>query len=972
MNEATSHMNVGSTRLQQAPDLEGRLEYPIMQQASKLPVLTQLEQPDEAKVIQAHKDVGLKLSAGSMLHPKRVSRAMEKYNMQQRLLQLREVNYGVQEAAKDVRINELANRSPAVFMYDDVKMSPEEKLLSHYSEIKGSLAYLDAYAEDIHTHRAEDPAEQARLEARLRALADVRTFYEVYEALMLNKYYARVPRGEMMKLSEETLRVRLAKLYGEKPRKRNNELIDFYQNLLRLKQLGIKDGKSVEKKEEAYLKELLGEKPADDRDAASEVEKMVDTYKRMLGGFREKGRLMSEADREKRKAQFFAVYGRDIQRYQAHMTEGDAANLKATADDYLQNPGLVYNGGYTDSTVRGVLADNEETSPLERRKEAPYGISLTDTQKEGIRIVQTFLMRRASQESGAKGSFVYNLIQAPPEQQLTAFYLVETGRQTKGIGADFYSALQGYVPDLSVFRKKVKKHFWGGTDWSVITDAVQAAKGLGKDMEHFAELSADIEESERQLEAASQDPGKYKDQGRHAVEAMSYHAASLKQLYRLSGLHPDMPPDLVSDPVLRERMYTEYRRIGELAGVLSGIIKDHPQVTATVVNYSKDGVKSEEKEPETKSAMQSTTEYFKTANSYIGRAKDVDTVGSNIASQLSDAAKAFTEKNAIYNVGKNATLGLSSVLALVNAIYGIKVFVNTKNMTLVDELTQATAVSNSLLGSAGLASNSLLKVLKATGAVEATSSSVVTAGAAISGVCILTGTVGTAVEAVKLGRAVSSGHDVARAKEKLKERTAWREKTDEEKMLMRYLKHEERMTGMKKTSAAVNMLMNGAATAGFAMAATGVLLPVAAGLSAVAGIASFFNTLFYERLNKRENIEKAVDDYLGVEKMVEEMKKLPEIRAERLPDVKLKRQARNEALGQLGYTSCKQCYRDLCRQFANMLYRKVFCGESENRDEWNMYNDALSALGMKKVEYREDYGDNPQPSMQAILAKVMG
>ena len=969
-----SYMDAGSTKLIEAPDLDGKLDYPIMKHAARMPVVTNLKRPDEAAVVKAHKEVGLKLSSGSLLHPKRVSRAVEKYNKQKDLLTLSQMEYKVSEDSKEIMVDSLAEMDLSSLMYEDSKKSADENLFDHYAELRNDFVYIKAYEESVADNKTMNDEERAKHQARIRTLTDIRTYYEVLEALMLNKYYAYLPRAEMMKLGEDTLMVRLNKLYEAEPDRRNIQLIDFYQNLLRLKRLGIKNAKDIKEREASYLKEFKGEPEADERDAAAESEKLVDTYKRFLKNLKNKEVYLTGDDRKKRRYQFFSVCAKDLRVYRNTISAMRSEAARKLIEDFNEyefyREKIEFEHDYTDQTIEGVLNENPDTKMLEKRSEAPEGIEISEKQKKGMRIIQSFLLRRSSQDADVSESFVSSLLQAPPEQQLMVFYLVESGRQSKGVGADFYTALSDYTPDLNVFRKKVKKHFWGGTNWNVISDAVQAAKGLGEEITIHAGLSRRAEEAERQLKESEDDPAKYMDQGRNTMRAIAWHAATLKQLYALSGMHEDMPPDLVENRKLRERMYTEYKQIGELAKKLGDIIKDHPEILAKLDKKESGSIKTEIKEEKGESAAAKAIGGAAGVNRYIAPSRLIEGGAAGLASDIDKTAKAFIEGNIYYNLTKGSLLNLSSVISIVESIYGLFLLSGQKNMTLAEEVVKYGTKINGIVLNMDWTGSGVLGTLKMFNTVDSAAEDVAVAGAVLTGVGIAGSVVSVSLNAVQLGRMVSNGKDLKRAHDKLKARSANREKDASEKRLERYLKHQERETGRQRVAAEVNLIKDSATTAALVMGATGVLAPVAAAIKVTNGIVGVLHNFFFDPSWKKDNIRHTVDEYLGVDKIVSELKNNYNAGVHDIGDITLEKYVRREALGKLGFTSDKQCYRHICRQFAELLYTKLFCKGCSSRDEWDMYNSALAGLGMDKVKYRNDYGDHPKPSMQAIFAKM--
>ena len=142
-------------------------------------------------------------------------------------------------------------------------------------------------------------------------LKDIRTYYQTVESFMSNNYYALLPRWEMLKLNYGQLRQKLFELYNAEPR--NGDLILYYQDLIRLKQLDIKDVKSIKVRQDRYYAELkeLNTPLEDKRKPANELKKIAASYKELTETLNKKGHFLKPAERRLRVKQFFDVYSTD-------------------------------------------------------------------------------------------------------------------------------------------------------------------------------------------------------------------------------------------------------------------------------------------------------------------------------------------------------------------------------------------------------------------------------------------------------------------------------------------------------------------------------------------------------------------------------------------------------------------------------------------------------------------------------------
>ncbi len=978
----TSSMNLGSTKLKQADDIGGSLEYPIMKEALKLPEITELKKPKKEAVLKANREVGLSMSFHALRHPKRVRRAKAKYMLQQNLA-TRQQKY--KQAIRDENYTEadlagIRTLNLSAMMYDDSKKAADENLIEHYSALKKCFSYIDAYGKSIDEQKKKEGLSEIeknnimRNEAHLRTLVDIRTFYEVQEALMSNKYYALLPRDEMKKLSYQVIRARLQKLYEQEEGKRNNELIDYYQNLLRLKQLGITDGESVKKREKSYLKSLQDDTYEDTRNAEEEMEKITDAYVAMLKNFGKKANFLTEQDSKVKRLMFFKTLGKDIDKFRDKAKGRDARNMLFFYDECKwELTGFENKIGGTTRAVDNLMS--EEADHLEKRDKALDGISISDNQMARMREIQGFLMRRSWQESRSNDSFVFNLLRMPPEQQLLAFYLIENKRESGALPADFYTALVDYKPNLSKIRDRVNISFYkkGKTKWDIISRAVRSASSLSNEFEEYSETSGIIEKAERRLSETDKNGGEAAEKGRYLVEAISGHTSLLAQFYRGSGLTGDMPLDLVLNGRLREKMYDEYRRIGDLSERLVKLIEDNPDLKVKLDNYAKEGPSPEYTEAEKKSAGKKVLDAAGKSVKVYKTVKTVDDIGGGLSGVLSSTVKKFRSNNSAYNLTRSSLGQLKSFIGFAELLYGFFTE-NKEDPTLTETSRFIKKVDGRLdvVNTVKSTAESALGVLKNAKVIDGKTRTMDRVNKISKSTGIVTSSLSWGLKAVKLGQAVSNESDIRLAGKMYKNKVAKSKKTRDDRHLERFLSHEKRETRRQKVSAAVNFTKNSFDLAAKIMSITGAPGVAGSVIKIVTGVADFLYKNIYDKSKRKSNIKATVDEFLGVDKVVKQIKEGNEWDVSSLKDKDLRRNARKEALGRLGYTSYKDCFSDICGKFAEFLYGKLFLGKTSGLTEWSIYSTALKALGMADVPYLKDYGDNPQPTIEMIKAKIMG
>jgi len=946
--------------------------------SAKLPLVMELKEPKKQTVLKAHEETGLKLSYHSLKHPKRYSRAREKYALQKELKQKQGKKYIPDPARLDAAVKKLEDMDLSRLMYDQSDLSGEEKLLKNYENLKKTFVFTEAFGKSLEEDKKkenpsdEDKAALVKKEAHYKTLTDVKDYYAAQEGLMSNRYYALVPRTEMKELSEETLRARLQKLYAEKQETRNKDLIDYYQNLLRMKLINLSDGESVKKREKAYRKEAEGKKTEVKRDPAKEMEKITDGYFRMLEAFGKKNKFYSEEDMRARRHQYFSVLGKDIDAFRNKAKGKEAKQMLFFYDEYLKEKGNYEK--YKDSGKVSNLVDEElqvEGRRLEKREKEPAGIRLTPEQKEGMRLIQGFLLRRCYNEKTTRESFVASLLQAPPEQQLLTFYLIENGKTKSAIPADFYEVLSDYQPNLNKFRDKVDKHFYnkGHTKWDKLSDAVQKTRSMREELNLYGEISTRIEETEKKLDEAKADPGRYMEQGRLAVTALNLHKSLLDQMYRTSGMHEEMTVDLAKNAKLKKRMEAEFLRIQELSAEVSSILSAHPELEQKKESETdKTGTAFTEKEK--KSAGKKALDAAKTGKKIVKVEKTVESIGGGIAGVFTGAVKKLKNTNA-YKISKASLADYASIVGLTESLYDIFQSKQDETVTDTENFVRKITRGKNAVNAAKVVTSDTMTVLQRVGKMNAEGKTAQVAGKALKGVGLVTGVVTTAVSSVKLGQAISKGQDVRRAEKKLKQQTQSREKTKDDRKLARFLKHEKRDTNRQRGSASVDLAMNVVNNVSNVMTMTGVLAPLAAGLKITTGVVTALYG-FFDKSKRKMNIKRAVDEYLGVERIMNRLKAAQQLNnMPPMKDDELQKMAREEALGHMGYSTYKQCFTEVCRDFAELLHEKTFQGTAMDLKEWDIYNTALEALGFKKLPYVSDYGDNPQPSVDLILAKIM-
>lgn len=958
-------INVGPKSLIQTEDQIAGISItsPVMKKVNAIPLVIPAEAPAEQEVITAHNEVGLKLSPSSVKHPKRVQRAAEKRALQRELVQKKDEPIPAPQGNAFAILEALDIEK---LMYDKSGGNYYEKLVRHYRPVKMVLSYIPGYEAAIKTRLSaanlsdDDKDMLLHSQAKLKALYDVRAFYDVYERLMVNKYFAMLPHKDMHALSYKELRIRLDKLYNAAGR--NQELINYYQDLIRLKELDLEDGKSASARvTEYYDASKKEEADAEERDPKEELGKMAGAYAK-LEDYLKGSSLLSAETAKRYKHKMFETFASDIDKFRQEVPKpkGDLLKLLQDYDVYKTS------GDVPSDDLHRIMEEGrpEDEKILQRRDSASVnGIELNDEQKEGVRLIGAWILRHSLTDFTKHASFAFNLMETSPEQQLIMFYLVENGKQESAMGIDFFSALHNYSPNLEKFKENA--------GWENISRAARTSITLFGEMEKYGKLSEEIREADDQVrtdedENAADEKRTLLDKRNTVVLAMARRGAMLRMLYRNAGLHEDMPPDMAEDPVLRKKMFQEYRELGALITKLDDYnrkINDHAVLNPS---YDSEHVREDKDRIEGKDAnrLESAKQVAGYINEFLGHyfAEGADHL-VELADGVGEMAGVHIVETAGYRQASGYSLGLSALLGFIGATVTSISIAMEHGITVADRTAQALSVSADYLNASGTALESAASIatyFNAISTVGATSLTV--AGGAAAGIA---GAIKIASSGIQMGRAISSRHDVARSREALENATEDRELTKDEKQLKRFLSHEDREITRHEKSAGIGIATGVMAVASGSLLAAG-MVPAAAGLGLLCLGVEVFSKI-WNRKGRNKNRRQAVDDLLKTDELVDRiLAEHPE--KERLRNIdreKLKDMVREEAVSKMGFSSYHECFRHICTEFASMLYDKVFI----DRDG-GMYLDAMRSLGMK-IRYPQTEGDEPKPSVSAMVKRMM-
>ena len=631
--------------------------------------------------------------------------------------------------------------------------------------------------------------------------------------------------------------------------------------------------------------------------------------------------------------------------------------------------------------------------PEENEKKA----ELTPQKQAGIQSVIAWMRRNCDKSSISKSSFVDRIERAPAGRQLLMFYLVEKGLHAAPSDEYCYNALTDYVPDISKIKGMVvasKWKFWKriGTDSS---DSVIDWSRLG--MASGFALNCDIPDAILQDETALKEAETAEEPLIESPEekkirlmtAMEKKGELILTLYRSVGLTPEMPAEIIEDKSLRERLLSLISSFNsqqeELAKLDTGGELRLKGSLNGKIGTIRTGVMAGEEL--TQDTVESMGTHSNTLSSTVKQLANTDKMLTYGVDELGSIA--------MNDAVTAATSGIVGVLGVLQLIANFKTAAGIANtaskLTTADHAARSIAVTGSILNNAAdLSVNTTTVAQYFQGATVYTpqtswlgETTVKTVGEQFKDVAggvkfcagcasIVAGALNMTAGAIEYGRSVSSRHDVKNAEDKLKAIPKGG-RTEEHKQLELFLNHEKRVIKNNKISAGVRGVTGLITLAGGILTVTGILAPIGGLLSLVGSLTNLGYNLFYARHRRNLARKQAVDDSLNLDKAIKLVrardKKSKNPQYAGFSDEVLRTVIRQEALAELGYATYKECFIDLCKKNALMLYKNVFEKE-RGVGEQTMYEDALKSLGLK-IKYPKKPGEKPMPDAAAIYAKLM-
>gem|GEM_PF-6998636 len=956
--------------------------------------------PTAEEVKEAHKNLGVKMPSDPVKRSNRLKeskknfdRSKEFINAQQEFREKQSRSNIANDLVDFKKMAQDKNLLDSLFSKKKGEKA-DEFLVKNYGEIQQKLSCLDNLTEE----------DVKGYEAQFKTLQEIRHFYDLQGQLMSNKYYTLIPGEEMQNLSYKELKKELLSEYEKKDR--NMELIRYYETLIKLKNCEVKDKKSAKASFDGEQEEKKEEKLNERGTAEHEIEKIADGF----AGFE----MVENADKLRDGGEkwlhykvFFDVVEKDIQRYRDSGQPGSQSekvkNLMLMYDQYKAGLYDKADHDFLEKDVADHMQEDEDLKEETKIKKAgadEAGGGMNKEQKEGLRLVQSWLLRHASENhwykrkskviENSQNALALRVVQMPPQQQLLVFYLMENNITSDGDASHFYSALQGYVPN--------KKAFTGSVSWDKLSAAVRQTSQSAGYIEEYEKIEASLKKFEENPQDAS-DNGNDADaqivKKANLFGEFAAHVSMISLLCQSVGLNKDnnMDPELIEDKKIRQRIVSEQEKVNDVLKKLRDLGVSDKNLEGKEKNKKGNDFRDKEK-----ALMDAIDKYLPKEGSALKRglagAGGAAFFGANLAGYAMTMHEGFfgiLELGfAIYSAAnirlasptaaEQAGVALDTIGSLLsgvgNTVAGAANFFTTIATNAGNTaLELAGKMAAHAAGETVMTETELASTMAGQATAEATYSAASQAAVPIyyagGSILMIAGAAKLIGHGVHLHRAKKNIASVNKTEEMLKEKEETHKLTKDERRLRRFCQHRKEGAKEEKRSAGLSMISASMTVISGALITTGVGAPLAI-VTMFAGMGIDIANSIVGSKRKGRMRKNAIDTYLQMDKMVEKAKTNPSyLAAEGMKETELRDKLRKEMLAQLGYSSVDECFRDIVVADAKLLYQKAF-DDSISENDRKMYEEAIKSLGFKiKRSSKGDRDSENKPTVQMMVAKLM-
>lgn len=584
------------------------------------------------------------------------------------------------------------------------------------------------------------------------------------------------------------------------------------------------------------------------------------------------------------------------------------------------------------------------------------------------------LSANLKQDAALENSLVFNLFNRPAQERLLAYYLIEKGYQTKLSDSEIlffndpvYLARLGkreYQPNVEQLQRS-------GLDMEKLAQVYRTICLAGPRMQMMRTLDGHIDRERQDDENGARQADENVELIQEQIAVIRTKLYALED-YKMAYDNGNWFQKLRLKSSLKKAVTELYDAVNDF--FLIGIHIPGNEEISNVQDYIKD---------------------------VLLAGNGLKTLGSGAAG-LMKGVQSLGAATAITNTSTNI-LGcvLGGVNFLIAAMGILKASKGFASLTTAAKISQIAEWCNSLATPISATASSVTSTVNVFTPVTdmAQKAALKTAGTAMAGLGLAVGLGTTVVGGYQLGNAFKQGKNAQKAKAQLEEARKARYEND---VLVRpaiqvepgqclteqnIFKIQERINKRAKISAAC-LTVSGVC----AMTASAALLTnnhlVALGAGAV-GLLTIAGGTIATQIMKRGEYEKAVDEYLDLDTLVEERiterQAVLNARRKKLSNSekkKLKKQLRADMMEMMGFTSVKSFYINIMQNYARHICTVVYpeivrldgLNEAEMNDEAKAFYKLVESMGLKwKFSRNADNGSIIiQPKVELIAKKLMG
>ena len=739
---------------------------------------------------------------------------------------------------------------------------------------------------------------------------------------------------------------------------------------------------------------------------------------------------------------FLNTYRATIEAYRALQPQQRGRDMDS---DELLAAFSSYFGAVPMERPQGNMLSNamDENSALTKQDGSAYAGTreVTQAQKAGLNAIAQWMYRNGKPRHQA---FINGILRKSDREKLFMYYLIEKKKRKNPTDVDFYSAqADDYVPDLEAFKDQMvasklklwkRMPFGDEVYWSKLEDAAHASSSFsaqyraytGQEPDAFVPPAPQVDP----VVQAAQDQQDQQENGQENANAGQQNAnaqgpqngnpennfgqgqeeaivAEREQaadgLLRTLKDHQKLLAQMESKGTRTEADNTAlansaqgvgnaFRRLIAADKAVKGVYGELPRGMREAVK---------KKTSKAKSVKSTTGEINDFAKKYAKMPlKEAKNEGKNYFSwELGDSLSSGIEYS---SNGLSTLMGVTTLIGLVAELITIKRswatnMGSTNAINIIGAINKlATSVSDTGTGVVNILGEAGINFIEKGGEVskEVTTGVTKTVGAYAS---IVTGAVDIGMGITNMVRANNSQKHMSssvnayaqRKQQAFAQQGHAEEMSNDDRRELNLQKKLNRDFAAQKVGAGLDMVAGALKVTGGILTLTGAGALAGAIISTAGFVLGWVSTITKWAI-KRKNRKKAVDDYIGLDQVMNAVKASlganwkDQIKQYGIKDEKaLREQVRYELLARIDCRNVESAYNYIVRQYAQMLYRKLFFkrdgsmfttadianNDPEYMQVQNEFVPIAKALKIRPV-YPTNANAKPYPTVDALMAKL--